>query len=88
MKADHPFSYLAPRGGGGGVPTSCILLESSLISKGLHLQANTIASVQRHVIDLPKWLKMPNKLTRQWVMYSFMGLGAGYVGVFLIRSAP
>ena len=62
-----------------------IEINNSTSAHSAILQASQLASDRPNIVDLPKWLCMPNKYAQNWIFYSLLGLGALYGGVFLVR---
>ena len=62
-----------------------IEINSGTSAHSAILQAAQLASDRPNIVDLPKWLCMPNKYAQNWILYSLLGLGALYGGVFLVR---
>ena len=62
-----------------------IEINNSTSAHSAILQAAQLASDRPNIVDLPKWLCMPNKYAQNWIFYSMLGLGALYGGVFIVR---
>ena len=62
-----------------------IEINSGTSAHSAILQAAQLASDRPNILDLPKWLSMPNKYAQNWILYSLLGLGALYGGLFIVR---
>ena len=65
-----------------------INIESGTSAHTAILQATELSSDDPSIVDLPKWLRMPNKYAQNWIFYSLLSFGAFYGGLFLFKYVP
>lgn len=64
-----------------------VKLDSGTSAHAAILQASALSGDQA-IIELPHWLKCPNKYSRNWIAYSLLAAGVGYGAIFLVKCDP